>query len=292
MSMDRIDLHTHSSHSDGSFTPRQLVRLARKEALRAIALTDHDTVAGVEEALTAGKELGVEVVPGVEISAQYPGGTMHILGYYLCTGNRELVSQLERLQRERAARNPKIIERLQTLGLDITKAEIQPFHSGQLGRPHIAQALVRKGYVSSIDQAFRRYLKKGGPGYVEKFRFSPQQAITMIRKAGGLAVLAHPSSLEIEEPTHLAQLVEDLQTNGLEGMEVYYPGHTDEMMVLYQKVAHRFGLLCTGGSDFHGTLRNGSYLGGGRGVENLCYGLLQDLKDRLRTSGRIREPLG
>ena len=201
--MDRIDLHTHSNCSDGSLSPRELVQLAKKRDLRAIALTDHDTVAGVAEAVAAGKELGVEVVPGVEISAQYPPGTMHILGYCFTPSQPEFLKALKKLQEVRAARNPKIIERLQALGLEITTDEVLNLSSGQVGRPHIAKALVNRGYVSSIDEAFSRYLQKGAVAYVEKFRFSPREAIALIRGAGGLAVLAHPFTLGITEPREL-----------------------------------------------------------------------------------------
>ncbi|MGD8989694.1 MAG: PHP domain-containing protein, partial [Syntrophobacterales bacterium] len=193
--MYSIDLHTHSSYSDGSFSPGQLVQLAKDKGLRAIALTDHDTVAGLEEALAAGKELEVEVVPGVEISAQYPPGTMHILGYYVQPSHPELLRDLEKLQKARAARNPKIIERLQALGLEISWTEVLNLSGGQVGRPHIAQVLLHRGYVSSINEAFSRYLKKGAIAYVEKFRFPPDEAIAMIRNAGGLAALAHPFTL-------------------------------------------------------------------------------------------------
>jgi len=294
MTMDRVDLHTHSTHSDGSLLPGQLLALAKEKGLRAIALTDHDTVAGVEEAVTAGKELGVEVVPGVEISAQFGPGTMHILGYYLQTTQPELIGALKKLQQARAARNPKIIERLQTLGLKITAAEVLELSGGQVGRPHIAQALVQRGYVSSMDEAFSRYLKKGAVAYVEKFRFSPQHAIGLIRKAGGLASLAHPFTLGIDEPAELRPVVMELQAMGLEGMEVFYPEHTEQMTALYDDVAQRLGLLRTGGSDFHGDLKTGSDLGGGKQAHNLDYALLQALKERLKGSetshiqGRVR----
>ena len=292
--MDRIDLHTHSTHSDGSLLPGQLLALAKEKGLRAIALTDHDTVAGVEEAVTAGKELGVEVVPGVEISAQFGPGTMHVLGYYLHTTHPELIGALKKLQQARAARNPKIIERLQTLGLKITTAEVLELSGGQVGRPHIAQALLRRGYVSSMDEAFSRYLKKGAVAYVEKFRFSPQHAIGLIRKAGGLASLAHPFTLGIDEPEELRPVLMELQAMGLEGMEVFYPDHTEQMTALYDDVARRLGLLRTGGSDFHGDLKTGSDLGGGTQAHNLDYTLLQALKERLKGSdtshiqGRVR----
>jgi predicted metal-dependent phosphoesterase TrpH len=284
--MDRIDLHTHSTHSDGSLPPGQLVELAKEKGLRAIALTDHDTVAGVEEAVSAGRVLGVEVVPGVEISAQFGPGTMHILGYCLHSAHPELTGALQKLQQARAARNPKIIERLQTLGLKITTAEVLDLAGEQVGRPHIARALVQRGHVSSMDEAFSRYLKKGAVAYVEKFRFLPRQAIGLIRRAGGLASLAHPSTLGIYEPKRLCLVAKELQAMGLEGMEVFYPDHTKEMTVLYDEVAKRLGLLPTGGSDFHGDLRNGSDLGGGLHADNLDYALLQALKERLNERER------
>jgi predicted metal-dependent phosphoesterase TrpH len=280
--MDRIDLHTHSRYSDGSLSPRQLVQLAKKKRLRAIALTDHDTVAGVEEALAAGKEFGVEVVPGVEISAQYPPGTMHILGYYIHASNRELLGALEKLQQARAARNPKIIELLQALGLEISTNEVLDLSAGQVGRPHIARALVNKGYVSSIDEAFSRYLKKGAVAYVEKFRFPPAEAIGVIRRAGGIAVLAHPFTLGMKKPDELSQLVKELREMGLEGMEVFYSDHPGKIAAVYEEIARRLGLVCTGGSDFHGNFRDHSDLGCIRQGQHLDYCLLQGLKDRLQ----------
>jgi predicted metal-dependent phosphoesterase TrpH len=281
MTNDRIDLHTHSNCSDGSYSPRRLVKLAKERGLGAVALTDHDTVAGVQEAEAAGREFDIEVVPGVEISAQYSSGTMHILGYYVRATDTELVRSLEELQQARAARNPKIVERLQALGLEIAFDEVLALSGGQVGRPHIAKTLVHRGYVTSIDEAFSLYLKKGAPAYVEKFRFSPQDAIAMIRNGGGLAVLAHPLTLGIEKPGELTRLVTELKTMGLEGIEVFYPNHSEEITALYKRIASRLDLLHTGGSDFHGDLKNGSILGGGDVVQNLRYELLQNLKERL-----------
>jgi hypothetical protein len=282
--MNRIDLHTHSTYSDGSLSPRELVQLAKERKLRAIALTDHDTVAGLEEAVAAGDDLGVEVVPGVEISAQYPPGTMHILGYYLHPAHQNLLEALKKLQQARAERNPKIIQRLQALGLDISTNEVLDLSAGQVGRPHIAKALVNKGYVSSIDEAFSRYLKKGAVAYVEKFRFPPDEAIDMIRRAGGIAVLAHPFTLGINKPDELALLVHELAEKGLEGIEVFYPGHTREMVVIYEDVGKRLGLVCTGGSDFHGNFRDHSQLGSTILGKELDYRILQALRERLRQS--------
>jgi hypothetical protein len=280
--MDPIDLHTHSNYSDGGLSPRQLVQLAKEKGLRAIALTDHDTVAGVEEALAAGEELDIEVVPGVEVSVQHPPGTMHILGYYVQVTNLELLKALQKLQQARADRNPKIIEQLRALGLEITMDEVLDLSGGQIGRPHIAKALVNRGYVPSIEEAFSHYLKKGGIAYVEKFRFSPQKAIAMIRGAGGLAALAHPLTLEIGYGEELTELVSKLQRLGLEGIEVYYHTHTEEMIEIYQEVADRLELLPTGGSDFHGTLQDYSDFGNGLGGHGLDYKLLQKIKERLQ----------
>ena len=285
--MNRIDLHTHSSYSDGSLSPRQLVQLAKKRRLRAIALTDHDTVAGVEEALQAGNELGVEVVPGVEISAQYTPGTMHILGYYIRASHRELQGALKKLQQARAARNPKIIERLQALGLELTTTEVLDLSAGQVGRPHIARALVNRGYVSSIDEAFERYLKKGAIAYVEKFRFPPEEAIAIIRRAGGISVLAHPFTLGMAKSDELSQLVRGLRKMGLEGIEVFYPNHTEEMAVIYEDVAKRLGLICTGGSDFHGNFRDHSHLGNTLPGQDLDYRILQALRERLQEREKV-----
>jgi predicted metal-dependent phosphoesterase TrpH len=278
--MDRIDLHTHSNHSDGSLSPRRLVELARERGLRAIALTDHDTISGVAEAVAAGRELGVEVVPGVEISAQFTPGTMHILGYYISFTQSPLVAALQRLQRARAHRNPKIIDRLLSLGLEITRTEVESLAGGQVGRPHIAQALVNRGYVANLDEAFDLYLKKGAPAYVEKFRFSPRQSIDIIRSAGGLAALAHPYTIGVEDPENLTRLLQELQNAGLEGIEVFYPEHSEEMTAHYREIASELGLLCTGGSDFHGDFKDGSSLGG-ETTGPFGYNHLQAVKDRL-----------
>jgi len=248
--------------------------------LRALAITDHDTVSGVTEAVAVGRQMGVEVVPGVEISAQFGPGTMHILGYYIGSTYSPLVASLRRLQEARAGRNPQIIERLLSLGVEITLAEVEALSGGQVGRPHIARALVRREYVATIDEAFNRYLKKGAPAYVEKFRFSPTQAIEIIRDAGGLAVLAHPCTLGIDKREKLSDLMQELQQAGLEGVEVFYPKHSEEVTSLYRAVASRLGLICTGGSDFHGDFKNGLYWDGADHAA--CdYRQLQAIKDRL-----------
>jgi 3',5'-nucleoside bisphosphate phosphatase len=288
--MDEIDLHTHSTCSDGTLTPRQMVELAKSTGLRAVALTDHDTVAGVGEALAAGEEIGIEVVAGVEISAACPAGSMHILGYYLSPNHPELVAALKGLQDGRAARAPKIVERLRNLGLEITLAEIKDLAGGQVGRAHIAQALVNRGYVASAREAFSRYLRRGRPGYVDRVRLPPEEVIGVIRQAGGLAALAHPSTLALDQPGDLSAVVARLKAMGLEGIEVLSPYHTEEMTRMYEEIARGQGLLCTGGSDFHGGPNDHGDLGGTRLGLRLPYALLGGLKMRIvereRRSGR------
>jgi predicted metal-dependent phosphoesterase TrpH len=279
--MDRIDLHVHSTCSDGVLTPRHVLDLAKAAGLRAVALTDHDTVAGIPEAFVAGVTVGVEVVPGVELSAAHSPGSMHILGYYLSPTNPELVAVLGRLQNGRAARTPKIIRRLKTLGLEVTLAEVRAVASGQVGRAHIAQVLVNRGYMDSIGEAFDRYLKKGRPGYVDRLRLPAEEAITAVRRAGGLAVLAHPSTLALDQHRDVSALVERLKAMGLEGIEVFSPYHSREMITAYEEIARRYGLLCTGGSDFHGGFKDRADLGAAGAGRDVPYALLEGLKERL-----------
>jgi len=248
-----VDLHTHSTASDGSLPPREVVRLARERGLAAVALTDHDTIDGLEEAVAAGAELGVEVIPGVEISAKHPGGSMHILGYFLDWQSRTLAARLAVLQQARAERNPRIIAKLNALGIPLTLAQVEAVSGGgQIGRPHIARALWEAGFVGSIQEAFDLYLSNQGRAYVEKFRFPPEEAIAMIREAGGVAVLAHPFTLNPPDPGELRRLLRDLAALGLAGVECYYPEHTPEQEALYLELARELKLAVTGGSDFHG----------------------------------------
>ncbi len=279
--MDLIDLHAHSTASDGSLTPTELVRHARALGLRAIALTDHDTIAGNDEAAQAAAELGVEVVPGVEMSSHYPTGTMHILGYYLDFADPGLQEELARLQRVRAERNLVIAEKLRALGIDLDFEEVLALAGpgGQVGRPHFARALLQKGIVGSIDEAFERYLRKGAPAYSAKFRLPPAEAISLIRQAGGVAVLAHPFTLHLDnDPPRFLALLCELQELGLAGLEVLYSEHSLQQERLYFAAAERCGLLVTGGSDFHGENKEDTELGRGHGNLSIPYRLLEDMK--------------
>lgn len=280
--MKRIDLHTHTTASDGTSSPTELVRMAWRLGLAAVAVTDHDTVDGLGEALEAGRALGLEVVPGIEISAEFQPGTMHMLGYFIQPDRPVFAEKLRVLQEARRDRNPIIAEKLNALGLAVTMDEVRAAAGGeQVGRPNFARVLLDKGYVSSMGEAFDRYLTKGGPAYVDKFRLSPADSVELIHQAGGLAVLAHPFTLGLGEQV-LETFVADLAACGLDGLEVYYPEHDPDQTRACLELAARHGLAVTGGSDFHGDNKPEVALGSGF-QENLAVPaeLLEALRRRL-----------
>jgi predicted metal-dependent phosphoesterase TrpH len=255
-----------------------VVRLAKAGGLKAIALTDHDTVDGLAEAVAAGERLGVEIVPGVEISAQCLGGTMHILGLFIEYHDGRLDERLAVLKQARIERNPQIIKKLNDMGVHITMERVEEISGGgQVGRPHIARALMEAGYVSSIQQAFDTYLRMGGKAYVSKFRFSPDQALAMIREAHGIPVLAHPFTLNLGAFALKNRIVE-LKGLGLAGLEVFYSEHSAEQETLYLKLAQEFDLLVSGGSDFHGQNKPEITLGSMPCQKKLTYKLVEALK--------------
>ncbi|MGD0140662.1 MAG: PHP domain-containing protein [Tepidisphaeraceae bacterium] len=258
-----VDLHCHSTASDGTLPPAQVVRLAVDRGLSALALTDHDTIAGVAEAAAEAKRLGLDFLPGIEISAEYPHpGTMHLLGYGVDPQSPALRDLTKALLAGRDSRNPKIVDQLQKLGVAITMQEVEREAGGKVvGRPHIAAILARKGYVSSIKQAFDKYLAPGGLAYFDKERLTPSRAVAMILDSGGLPVLAHPIQLRYQNDAQLERIVKDLLDLGLAGVEVIHTDHDAGMVQKYAALADRFGLLKTGGSDFHGTNKADIHLG-------------------------------
>jgi predicted metal-dependent phosphoesterase TrpH len=276
-----FDLHLHTTASDGTMSPAELVRYAQKKGLRAIAITDHDTIEGLPEGIQEGNKVGLEVIPGVELSADAATGTMHLLGYYIDPACSELAGKLRVLQQARMERNLAIVEKLRGLGMPIELSEVKaaPEH-GQIGRPHFAYTMVQKGYAQNIQDAFDRYLGKGRPAYVEKFRFSPAEAMDFIRKAGGITVLAHPFTLKQAEPQDFEALIRELKEKGLDGIEVYYPEHSDGQKRLYRDMAQKYGLVISAGSDFHGLNKDEADLGEGYGDRKLTYSLVEALKAR------------
>jgi hypothetical protein len=286
-----IDLHCHSTASDGTLSPTAVVRLAVERGLSALALTDHDTGAGIPEAAAEAGRAGLDFLPGIEISAEYPHpGTMHLLGYGIDPDHPTLRDLTRTLLAGRDNRNPMIVEKLQSLGIAITMAEVENEAGGKvIGRPHIAAILMRKGYVSSIKQAFDKYLAPGGSAYFDKERLTPRQAVTMILEAGGLPVLAHPIQLRYENEAQLERIVKDLVDLGLAGIEVIHSDHDAEMVRKYGAIADRMELLKTGGSDFHGSNKQ-IQLGdaNGRRVPREWFDALSEAIQQRKTAGRVK----
>ena len=275
-----VDLHVHSTASDGSLSPLKIIERAKEIGLRAVAITDHDTIEGSAEALGYPPLPSLEILPGIEISAHVPSGTMHILGYLLRLDDSSLRQTLKRVQEARANRNMKIVERLQELGVPIQYPELTAVSGGgQIGRPHIAQVLVHKGAARSVDEAFKRFLRKGGAAYVSRYRLLPGEAIQMILRAGGVPVLSHPFTLDVRDEGDLESLLVDLKGAGLKGMEVYYPEHGPERTTQYERLARRHGLVMTGGTDFHGEAKPRVQMGIGRGDLRIPYQLVEKLKE-------------
>ena len=261
-----IDLHTHSTYSDGTKTPEELVSLASKSGVSAISVTDHDTIDGVAEAMAAGKQYDIDVVPGLEISVLHKKMALHILGYYIDSSNEILTTSLRVLQEARDGRNEKIIQKLQELGINATLEELQEISGmGQTGRPHIARLLMNHGVVRSMNQAFDQYLTKDAKAYVPRFAYSAEDAIGFIAGAGGLPVLAHPIQVDRTLGV-LHKLLPELKSFGLQGVETYYPTQKKKMRKRIAKFAAESDLLLTGGSDYHGDIRPGTRLAGGNNV--------------------------
>jgi len=278
-----IDLHVHSTFSDGSFPPEDLIVQAKSIHLAAIALTDHDTTDGVGRFLAEARSRSVRAVAGVEISADFKVGTFHMLGYFIRHDDSQLNQRLAWLREGREARNAEILGKLTKLGMKLSWDEVRAFAGEDVvGRPHFAQAMMARGYVLTKDEAFEKYLGKGKAGYAERRRLTPEDSIRLIRDAGGVAVLAHPFTLGLTPPD-LRKLVGQLKDWGLGGIEVYYSEHTSDMERQYRDLAHDFGLVSTGGSDFHGALSPDIKLGRGFGSLRVPDEVVDQLESR-RTS--------
>ena len=241
------DLHIHTSASDGDFDPKEVVKQAREIGLAAIGIADHDTVAGIDEALEASKKYGVETVPGVELSSEFEQSEVHILGYFIDWRDRKFNNELHKFQEARKVRAERILEKLHKLGINISHKEVAAIAGeGVIGRPHIAEVLAKRGYVRTTNAAFAKYLAYGRPAYVPKYRLLPKIAIHMIHNIGGVAVLAHPVFAQANS------LLPDLVEFGLDGIEVYHSKHDSAKTEYYKKIAEDLHLLVTGGTDCHG----------------------------------------
>jgi len=278
-----IDLHIHSNASDGTLSPSEILALAQNLNLAAIAITDHDTINGSKEALSIGIPTSLKFLTGVEISASPPpsfpySGSFHILGYSINIDDPLLNKTLAVLQEARKNRNPGIIDRLNSLGIDLSMSELlSEVGDAQLGRPHIARLMVKKGYVESISEAFDKYLGKGRPAYLDKYRIDCSRAIEVILGAGGIPVIAHPFLLNPRDVADIEDLIIVLKKMGLKGIEVYYPEHSPHVISQLADIANRHELLMTGGTDFHGSLKPEIKMGSGRGDFFVPYILYEKL---------------
>jgi predicted metal-dependent phosphoesterase TrpH len=246
--MAEVDLHLHTTFSDGRLTPTQLIDLLASRGLRYISVTDHDSTEGLAEAARAAQaHPGLTLIPGTEISTDAPGGECHILAYFVDTQNEGFRKKLSTFREDRVRRGQEMVEKLASLGKHISWERVKEFAGdGSVGRPHVARALVERGYVATMAEAFDRYLGKGCPAYVERRKVTPEEGIALAREAGGLPVLAHPSYVE-----GLDALVPSLKEAGLVGMEVYYKGYDERQVRALKAMADLYGLVPCGGSDFH-----------------------------------------
>lgn len=255
-----IDLHMHSTASDGVYAPAEVVRLAREAGLSRIGLVDHDTTAGLDEALAAGERLGVTVVPGIEINTDLSNkqGEAHMLGYYLEYDAPDFQGALRVLREARERRGERMVEKLRTLGLDVTWERVREIAQGSVGRPHVARALIERGYATDVSDAFDKWLSPGRPGYIPRYKVTPEDAVRLIKSARGVPVLAHPANIGDLE----SRLLPSLVMVGLQGLECYYGEYDEATVARLQKLADMYHLVPTGGSDYHGPNMHPTPLGG------------------------------
>ncbi|MFT5129126.1 MAG: putative metal-dependent phosphoesterase TrpH [Rhodothermales bacterium] len=273
-----IDLHCHSTASDGSFSPTELGVLAGQAGLRAIALTDHDTLAGIPE-FVAGMPAGIEAIAGVEISSSWYGTSMHLLGLFVDIENSALLDLLEELREQRIRRGKRIVERLVKQGCAIDYEEVYAEASGDcLGRPHMARVLVRHGYCTDLRDAFDRFLNDQHVGDIRRWLPLPKDAIAAVHAAGGVASWAHPSGVHNPSRSRLRRTVSKLKEAGIDALEAYYAQYTDEQTQVVCEIADEFGLKRSGGSDFHGENTPGVSLGIGKGKLHVPDELLEQLR--------------
>lgn len=255
------DLHTHTTHSDGSLSPLELLGKAKDLGVTVLGITDHDTVGALDEAIEAGKTLGVEVIPGMELSASSPDGEIHVLGYFMDYHSSMLTEALTIFRRKRLERIERIVGKLNRMKIPLTVESVLAEATGDsVGRPHIASALVNNGHATNYHQAFNKYIGEGRPAFEKKDEFSPEDTIRLIAGAGGLSFLAHPGR-SVDE-----KLLHHLIKSGLDGIEVYHPSHSPERITFYRGIVNEYFLLESGGSDFHGGMKKDEHMLGRIGI--------------------------
>ncbi|MFC1973992.1 PHP domain-containing protein [Chloroflexota bacterium] len=273
----KADLHLHTTASDGKLSPEELVRRAEEMGLSVIAITDHDSVSGIPSALEVAKSSNLLVIPAVEISTDVPNGEVHILGYFIDYRHPELSHALERLRASRYERGRKMVDKLREMGIHIEWGRVLELASdGSIGRPHIVQAMLERGYISTFKEAFTSYIGRNGPAYVERRKITPIEAIALVLKANGLPVLAHPAEIE-----QLVPLIQQLKKAGLVGIEVYYNCYSLNTIAYLKALAEEYNLVTCGGSDYHGLSGAGGEMGN--------TGLPQEAIEQLVTLARSKQ---
>jgi hypothetical protein len=246
-----VDLHLHTSYSDGNLTPDELMKKAKQAGLKCISIVDHDNIDGTDEAVKLGKQLDIEVIPGVELSTTVDNLDIHILGYFVDYHDKTLLDYLKFFREERLKRAERIVNKLNKLKVPLKlESVIAKNRTGSIGRPHIANALVEGGLIRSYQAAFDQYIRNGGPAYESKYTLTPSDAISLINKAGGLSFIAHPNYIKDEK------IFSELINQGIDGIEVIHPSHPPETVDFLRKIASGYFLLMSGGSDYHGGLKN------------------------------------
>ncbi len=251
--MKKIDLHSHSTASDGIYTPSNLIAYAVKMGVETLALTDHDTVGGIDEALEYASKIGFKLIPGIEFSIDYTGGTFHLVGLFIDHKNPELLDVIDRLNEIRDNRAVRIIEDLASHDIIIPLEEvIEESGGGAVGRPHVARVMVRHGFGDSINEIFQNYLVKGKPGYVKKERISLSHAVQLIKNSGGIPFIAHPITLNFDDFSRFEEMLKGFVKEGVEGIEAFAALHSKSEVEEFARIAGKYNLLVSGGSDFHG----------------------------------------
>lgn len=278
-----VDLHTHTTASDGSYTPTELLQYAKGKGLEAIAVTDHDTVAGVAEAVEAGKQLGVQVIPGVELSTRVDECDVHMTALFIDCKNRDLRMRLDDMAACRKERNLRMVDKLNQAGFRIDRSDLEKLGRDKiLARGHIAQILIDRGYAVNLKDALRRYLSKGTPGYVQKEVLSPQECIKLVHNAGGLIFVAHLHQIDPVDPKHCVDVCRRLIEMGADGLETQYCEFDERWRAVTESIAVQYGCLRSGGSDFHGAMKKGLDLACGYGDLVVPYDFLSAMEDALK----------
>ena len=280
--MKIVDLHTHTTASDGSYTPTELVKYAKQKGLSAIAITDHDTVAGVEEASMEGEELGIRVIPGAELSTRVDDCDVHMTSLFINCKNKRIIKRLDDMAASRQERNYKMVDKLHEAGFQIDRRDLDALGEGKiLARGHIAQILIARGYATELKEALRKYLSKGTPGYVQKEVLSPEECIQLVHDAGGLIFVAHLHQIDPQDPEHCKDVARRLIRMGADGLETQNCEFDDEWRQATEQIAQECGCLRSGGSDFHGAMKKGLDLACGYGDLQVPYTFLEAMDAEL-----------